>query len=529
MPKFKEILANWKSTIIVGIAILILGLILRISNLDSIPIFADEAIYVRWAQVMKAESTLRFLPLSDGKQPLFMWSVIPFLKLFSDPLIAGRMVSLVTGMGTLCGVFTASYLLFSSKKTGLLASLIYAVSPFSVFFDRMALVDSMLSMFAVWTFVGAVLIAKLKRLDIAMLTGFSLGGALLTKSPGIFFAVLTPTTLLLTKWFRSIRKNLFELTKLVFLWFTTVVIGYGMYNIQRLGPNFHLLSQRNLDYVYPLSHIFQNPLDPFVPFFDRALEYYWIMGPGVLFLFLLYGIYKGFKKFKKELLLLVIWILVPLLIVTEFSKTMTARYILFTTPFVFILASASFLEERKKLGKILNIILVLFLGTSFYLDFLIIKNPQKAILPRSERSGYLEEWTSGVGIKEIAAIIRNQYEASPDEKIVVGTEGYFGTLPDGLQIYLNDLPQITVIGVGVDLTEVPESLKESKAAGNKTYLVINNSRLHLKGGDPNLHGLDVISFFEKAERPPWSEEYRLYGAREKIFLFELTSVVTFER
>ena len=66
---------------------------LRLPNLTLQPIFADEAIYIRWAQVMRAEPTLRFLSLSDGKTPLFMWAMIPFLKVFSDPLFAGRFLS----------------------------------------------------------------------------------------------------------------------------------------------------------------------------------------------------------------------------------------------------------------------------------------------------------------------------------------------------------------------------------------------------------------------------------------------------
>src|SRR3989344_4563676 len=66
--------------IIIGLFILLLASALRIWNLTSWPIFADESIYIRWSQVMRAEPSLRFLPLSDGKQPLYMWATTPFLK-----------------------------------------------------------------------------------------------------------------------------------------------------------------------------------------------------------------------------------------------------------------------------------------------------------------------------------------------------------------------------------------------------------------------------------------------------------------
>ncbi|MEK7112149.1 MAG: hypothetical protein AAB875_02375, partial [Patescibacteria group bacterium] len=83
----KKFLAKWKSSLILLLLILLFAIGIRLYNLNLIPVFVDEAIYIRWAQVMRAEPTLRFLPLSDGKQPLFMWLSIPFLKIFSDPLL----------------------------------------------------------------------------------------------------------------------------------------------------------------------------------------------------------------------------------------------------------------------------------------------------------------------------------------------------------------------------------------------------------------------------------------------------------
>ena len=79
-------MTNAKYSWVLGLVAAGVYAVTRLYQLTLLPVFADEAIYIRWAQVMKAESTLRFLPLSDGKQPLFMWSVIPFFKLFSDQI-----------------------------------------------------------------------------------------------------------------------------------------------------------------------------------------------------------------------------------------------------------------------------------------------------------------------------------------------------------------------------------------------------------------------------------------------------------
>src|SRR3990172_3195673 len=88
--------------------------LIRFINLTSLPVFADEAIYIRWSQIMANEPTLRFLPLSDGKQPLYMWVLMLVVDRFSDPLFVGRFISLLCGIGTVVGLFLTTFYLFRS-------------------------------------------------------------------------------------------------------------------------------------------------------------------------------------------------------------------------------------------------------------------------------------------------------------------------------------------------------------------------------------------------------------------------------
>jgi len=82
---------------------------------------------------------------------------------------------------------------------------------------------------------------------------------------------------------------------------------------------------------------------------------------------------------------------------------------------------------------------------------------------------------------------------------VVGTEGYFGTLPDGLQIYLNDLTDIKIIGIGLYPKDVPIELTNSVKYGTKTYLLINDQRMgELSIKNPKLK---LIASYPKAIRP----------------------------
>ena len=445
-----------------------------------------------------------------------MWLVIPFLKVFSDPLLAGRLVSIASGAATLVGIFLLAYVLFKSKKVAIVAALIYAVSPFSFFFDRMALADSLLSAFGVWTLLFALVALRNLRLDFAMLSGFGLGGGLLTKSPAIFYALMLPTTWLLARFPKGKMEKAIHLIKLFALFLVTLAIGWGLSNILRLGPNFQMIALRNKDYVFPISHFWTNPKDPFIPFMTRSFEWIWSMGPSMTLVFALVGL-LNFKKYPKEIFLISVWFLFPILVQAEFAKVFTARYILFSLPYLYILAASAFLL-RGRLSKILVAGLIILLFQAFKFDYLLLTAPEKADLPTSERTGYLEEWTAGYGIKEAAEILQEEYRQDPEAKIVVGTEGFFGTLPDGLQIYLNDVPEITVIGVGIFIEEVHPSLKESKKAGNKTYLVVNNTRLK---GDPERLGLKLIAAYPKALRTEGTKEYIIYGPQEALLFFEV--------
>ncbi len=516
---------SWLLSGIAGSAIILLGFILRIYHLTLLPVFVDEAIYIRWSQIMASEPTLRFLPLSDGKQPFFMWILMFIVKRMSDPLFAGRLLSVFSGLGTIVGVWALVYLLFKSQKAALLAALLVCVSPFSIFFDRLALVDSMLSFFGIWVLILAILTSRYLRFDLAMLNGFALGGALLTKSPAIFFILLLPSAFIFAPWPKNMKNKkslLIIIGRLSILSAVSYLIAFAMYNILRLGPNFNMIGSRNLDYVYPINHIFQNPWDPFLAYIDRVREWLWLLLPSAGLILAITAL-ANTKKYPKEILILFIWAVLPLVIQSEYAKVFTARYILYTVPILLSLAASTvLLLNRRILKYIIYILYTIYFIHSLLINRLLLQDIAAAPLPRSERSGYLEEWTAGQGIKEISEFLKKEHTVNPQEKIVVGTEGYFGTLPDGLQIYMESVPNTLVIGVGLNIHEVPVSLKESFAAGNKTYLVVNDSRFTYLG-NPEEIGLKLISSYEKAERPNFVKEYSLHGPREHLLFFAVTA------
>lgn len=480
-----KLILRHKLGLVSVLTIVLLYFSLRLPNLTLQPIFADEAIYIRWAQVMRAEPTLRFLPLSDGKTPLFMWSMIPLLKVFDDPLFAGRFLSVLSGFVTLTGVFILSWKVFG-KRAAFWSALIYVIVPYTVFFDRMALVDSMLAGFSIWSIFFAVWILKSQRLDLAMILGYLLGGAMLVKTPAMINLIILPFSIL---GFSFKKSSNFKLLKLLGCWIVAATVALTMYNLLRLGPEFHMLSARNADYVFSLSELSGRPFDPFIPHLRDIFDWFPKLLTWPVLIIGVIGVIRVIWKRNKLGWVILIWAVVPLLLQMAFLKTFTARYLLFSVPPLLVLAGYGVekLLENIKIIMIIKIIIVILISLplAVYFDYKLLTNPADASLPSAERRGYLEDWTAGYGFKEISEFLIEKKKMGP---VVVGTEGYFGTLPDGLQIYL-DKSGIPVIG-----SQATISAKIRDAANaNQTYFVSNGKMPHV------LERAEKIMEFPKAK------------------------------
>ncbi|MBM3205646.1 phospholipid carrier-dependent glycosyltransferase, partial [Candidatus Shapirobacteria bacterium] len=309
MGKKLKFFRRYKKIIGIGFLMIVVFFLLRLVNLTILPIFADEAIYLRWSQVMRTEPTLRFLPLSDGKQPLFMWLTIPFLKIFTNPLVSGRILSALAGLGSLIGLFLLSWELFKNKWLALVTSFFYAIVPFFVFFDRLALVDSLLAMFGIWLAWLSLRLARFVRLDLALITGIVLGLALITKSPAVFFALLLPLGIILTiNW----KKKIWSLLG---FWIIVYLLGFGFYNfLLRLGPGFQMIALRNKDYVFTWQEILSHPLDPLKPHLGDLASWLPNLLTWPILLLIILGIYFAFKKNWLIAFFLFAWFAFPLLV-----------------------------------------------------------------------------------------------------------------------------------------------------------------------------------------------------------------------
>ena len=429
--------------------------ITRLYHILTLPIFTDEAIYTRWAQIAKQDSNWRFISLTDGKQPSFIWADIISMKFLHDPLLAGRIVSVIAGLITLFGIYFLTREIFkkydgkaiSARIISIIAVAIFVLYPFSLVYDRMVLYDSLVATFFVWALYFQILMVRKLRLDIAMITGFILGGAVLTKSSGFLSIYLTPFLLLLFDFSKKNLKSRF--IKFIILSVVSAMIAYMMYSVLRLSPFYHIINDKNSVFIYTVSQwfhfSFQEKINVFMSNFSGLINWFTIYFTIPYILLALASFFVSFKLIREKGLLF-LWFLLPFAALCIFGKTLYPRYILFMTMPLIPLVSYSLFEISKKLKQkwVVVVLFALVLFLPLRSDFYILTNFANAPIPHSELDQYINGWPAGGGVNESVAFFKDQAKKGP---IYIATEGTFGLMPFAYEIYLIKNPQITIKGL----------------------------------------------------------------------------------
>ncbi len=165
------------------LSIMALCLLLRTLCLGALPLFFDEGVYTRAAQVVGAvpgPATL-LTSLNYGAPPLYSWLAAPLTRLLPDPLLAARLTSALIGTATALAVWAIARAMASSRAEGPLAAVLYALCPFALFYNRMALLDGLLAACGAGALYFALRLARDARGRDALALGLCLAAAMLTK------------------------------------------------------------------------------------------------------------------------------------------------------------------------------------------------------------------------------------------------------------------------------------------------------------------------------------------------------------
>lgn len=467
-----EFIRTHKTEIIVGIGILALYLITRLLNIMHLPLFTDEAIYVRWSQIANQDASWRFISLTDGKQPMYVWITMSIMRLIHDPLLAGRLTAVGAGFLGTIGMFVLSRELFKNKWIGLLAAGLYVVFPFALVYDRMAMYDNMVAMFLIWGMYVEVLLARRVKAYLAFVAGLVIGGGMLTKTNAFFSWYFLPLGILLVNWSKKQRWNR------ILSWAAFAIIAgalaYVYYNILRLSPYFGIISEKNYTFIYSprefLQHPFLNIVGNFHGLFGWFIDYAnWLgFALSVASLFVL-------RKFWREKVFLLIWCWLPFLALAFDGKVLYPRYIfpmvIFLLPLIAVALYESFRLFKTKFIGIAFIILLF--GMYLYVDRFIIFDFPHAPIAGPDLQQYSNSWPAGGGVNTMIAYLSNKAKT---QKIFVASEGTFGSVPTlAVQIYLDKNTNVEKEGLWPVPPTIPQDLLK-KAKTMPVYMVFEQTQ-----------------------------------------------------
>jgi 4-amino-4-deoxy-L-arabinose transferase-like glycosyltransferase len=386
------------------------------------PVFVDEGNYIIWAKQLLTQGAY-FITLTDGKPPLPTWGTALFIYFTPQQMLLGlRLFSVFTGYIASVGFFILGYLLFG-KKTAFISTLLYILTPFILFYDRIGLVDSFANATSLFILIGSIILIKNRTLWSSILFGVFCGIGLLVKSNiwlPIYFSFFAP----ILNYRKSHSAFTRETARFIVLFIISIVISQVIFRIQLFAPYpdpLKLVSNKNGDFLYPLSELLANPVGLFiknVP--ERVIDLMQMTG-WITFIIGVIGFISLFRKNKLLTLYLFIWFAAPLFAITFMVKYYAARYMIFLATMIVLLAGYFISQNKNKV--IASLIGLLILISYIYFDYPILFDYSNLHFPRFEREQYVEGIGSGYGISDISEFTISKSKEKP---VIILGEGIFG-------------------------------------------------------------------------------------------------------
>lgn len=489
----KFIRKNW--FFLTVFSILALYLFIHLWRLLELPVFADESIYIRWAQLIIDDwREYLFFPMNDGKTPLFIWLMVPFQFIFSDQLFASRFVSVLVGLGQILATMLTVRAFGGKKLSMLLAILFITITPFWYFHHRMALIDATLAFFLTLTLAIVIQSLKSKNKLLILAAGLTYGLAFWTKIPALLFA---PAIFLLA--FLPDKKTLSERFMLLFKTGAVVILGGLFFVLLKTQPSFSQLFSRGNDFLYPVGDfLFRGEYKNTLPNIPVYFGYFWTYLTPAISVLLILGLFiRSKRKMTLILLLSALGFILPIAVL---GKSVYPRYFL-PAAIPLTIGASLVLEQLIRFAKdksyglkrraiaalVVGVLTANIVTSSASFIFPALTNPSLIPFVEPDIVQYLTEWSSGHGISETVSLIQEQ---ARHQSVAVATEGYFGTLPDAILMYLHrrDVSNISVQGVGQPIRGISPEFIDFSRKYDSAWLVVNSHRMFMDTKELSLVG-----------------------------------------
>lgn len=425
----------------------------RLPGLLALPLFNDEAVYLYRAQQFPAQF---LFTIHDGKllHELFLAALV---RLPWDPLLAGRLLSVLCGWLTVIGLWLSGKIIADST-TGALAGLLYILSPLAIVHDRLAIPDAMLGSMA-----SFLLAANLRLIALPQLTRWHAAGvgalmalAALVKLPGLFLFAL-PALIIITR--PAMPDEPYQRWALLRTALMMTLLGIAAFApFHYGGAESHKVGVLNV--VQQIERISSNLL--------RISEWLALALPLPTLALVGFGISR--HQMHRLLLILVAAAVLFCLALAVIGSVLYPRYILPVWPLLLVAAGAGLSRLRHIPGALRGASVALALITLIWGSFVTLqyaRNPAQAPLTSIDRHQYIETWTAGYHLDEIISALR--VEAEQNDSIVLVSPLQPRLIHLGPKVYLNSDPRISFIDIDVAGDNARQSI--SAIAAQRTVYV----------------------------------------------------------
>lgn len=480
----------------------------RLTRLDLIPVFVDEANYLYWAKIIAETNRGWFITLTAGKPPVFLWLMVPFLKILPAGayLLAGRLPSVLAGALTLLGVFKLTGLMTGSRRAAYLATVFVVITPFLLFYDRLALYDSLLTAAMVWVGYFTVRAGRTGKIADAVLWGASLGAAFLSKPTAVLYWGLTPAVFLLFYLQTRGKRHWFRAALLILI---ALALGQGIHHSLIISRGYNDYLNRALDYKPSLAQLLADPFGLWAKNLPDSFKWLWAyLTPPVFLGALVSQVFILWKDRRNGLAVLILW-LAPILVLSFFGRTYFPRYFLFTIPFLLLALAQTInlLLGKGGLWRWLTIVItfgLMVLPLKF--DLQLLTDPPKAPLPEIESWQYITGYPGSYGFAPIYDYLDQRLAEGP---LTLFVQGSFSHFPHAFNLHYWGNKNMQIIERW-PLAEIDEAMIVAQGAG-RVFLVVRHNRA---AGEEDILQKLPLRVLVEGKKPGGADSVFLVALRE---------------
>ena len=295
--------------------------------------------------------------------------------------------------------------LLINRDAGIVAMLFYILSPFNLFFDRLALLDSPINTIAIFSLLFSCQLFKTGQIRYGVILGFLIGIGLWIKSTGQFYFFLPIISLL---WYlfkeKSTRIKNMQIVKAIAL---SVSICLAIFIPLYIHPFYKELLTQMKQFTNPPEFILNFPAEIWTLNVIKSLS--WLVSYLTLPIFFLFLI--GVKYFWNLLLrqLVLLWFLAPFLYIILYAGNFTSRHILILSAPVIIIAATTLIRMYRSQKLMSYLVLGIVILVCMIFDFVILFNPVKTVSmhygqAQEDMKQYFYGIQSGYGVGEAIAM-----------------------------------------------------------------------------------------------------------------------------